>query len=763
MAGDPNALDWQPGQPPPWLDAYGPPPVDDALAGSPAAPAAVVDPDGAGGEQAEPAPDAEPAPASSSPPMPASLAGPAPIDPTLAGAPGATLAPAPGGRAAPEAPQPPPWIANLQQQGPAGPQPAAPPWQQPAPRAPAPPSPDAISGGPTTAGENPDDKLAQVAVDPSASVSDRAGAWARLSPEVRTNLVNSADPQQLAAAATAAMSPEELATIGLRHEQARVHWQSAQQLTLAQKADEDARKNFQTYTTAIQQANTDTAQLEHDAAQLSQQKIDPNEHGVGHFIASVLTAAVAGFGSKYTGGRNLALEELDKKTQQRIDAQKANIANQWRGIGMKQNLIAQQLQRSGDLYRAQETYRIATYDRALSELQAKAQDYDPQGTTGLRIAGAIQQIGAQRAQSIAAFNQQQTKNRLDAMKAQGTYDLNEANAAKAQAETAKLRGEIGGGGAANGSPTNPNFSVPTGLFDPFTKQPIFAKQKIKDTGKVAEAINGYQQVQRRFAELLALARKMHGDFSAGGQTWSRMQSTDEAEFEQKRMDLLETMLHARGERISPEGIKSQGILVPDLTKFLGKQDTVKMLEDSKTSIDGQFSGYMNTLGINGDQIITNAQRYSAPAPQPGTPDQITAANEAVETAQTPTQRKDALAAVHAAQERATSEAAKQQQVAAALKEAPTLTPQPLRLVHKDWPADVQGKYRSVNDAWDTYNQRLAQYHAVLTAKEPDKTKLADAALKVKEAREAAQLIQKDAEDALYNAGKGIYRIDTDFH
>ena len=62
-------------------------------------------------------------------------------------------------------------------------------------------------------------------------------------------------------------------------------------------------------------------------------------HGVGNFIASVITSTVGGAMSQYTGGKNLALDELDRKTQQRIDAQKADIANQWQGVAFKRNRI----------------------------------------------------------------------------------------------------------------------------------------------------------------------------------------------------------------------------------------------------------------------------------------------------------------------------------------------------------------------------------------------------------------------------------------
>lgn len=388
MPDDTDMTDWAPGQQPPWLDAYGPAAVDDSFAATPGAPV-----------QQDAVPALAPKPAAAPP-----------VDSSIAGAPQSVE---------------PPWLAAMQ-----------------------PPSATPTPPPPTGAAETGDQIRGRVAVDPNASLADRQQAFAGMSPQERTALVNNADPNQLAAIATSTMSQEDLATIAIRHQQAQIHAQSAQQLTLAQKADEDARTNMMAYQASVQRANAATEQLSMDAQKLSQEKIDPNEHGVGHFIASVLTSAVGGAFSKYSGGRNLALEEFDKKTEQRIAAQKADLANQWQGIGLKRNLIGEQLQRSGDMYRAQETYRIGQYDRATAELQTKMQDYDPQGTTALRAAGTIQQLQVARQQALLKFNQEQQKNDLAIFKEKEIARHNKADESIAWAKegregaAAKATGQV---------------------------------------------------------------------------------------------------------------------------------------------------------------------------------------------------------------------------------------------------------------------------------------------------------------------------------
>lgn len=299
-------------------------------------------------------------------------------------------------------------------------------------------------GAPTSTGEDPAKALNQIATDPNAPISDRQTAWQQMSPADRANFVNTADPKQLASLATAAMSPEEVATIALRHQQAQIHEQSAQQLGAMIANHEAQQRNVATYQQAIQTANVQTQQVAADAQRIAaMSKKNPNEHGVGYMLASVLLSTIGGAMSQYTGGKNVALDQLNLKTQQRIDAQTADIANQWKGNGAKQNLVAETLKTSGDLYHAQEAYRISQYDTATQELQTQMQDFDPNGTTAIRHAQVIQQIQAQRGAALAATNQQFIKNHLEQAKAD-----NEANTLKATVkhqtdETAIARGHLG--------------------------------------------------------------------------------------------------------------------------------------------------------------------------------------------------------------------------------------------------------------------------------------------------------------------------------
>lgn len=412
-----SPTDWPEGQPPPWLAQYPPQQVTAVEYSIPQI-----------GQTIGSLPPAPP-PAPPPPPSGQQQVG---FAPGIAGAPDqevAASAPAPSAASSSPPPTPadaaPDWLATAQAAGPHS-------------------IVDAISGAPAPGGQDPNAALHRIAIDPNASVADRSTAWQQLAPDERTNLVNNADPHQMAAVATAAMSPEEQATIGIKLEQAKQHQQVADMLDVARRNQETAQANMDAYQGAIQKANVDTAQLSNDAQRLSREQVDPTEHGVGHFVAQVALGMLGGFASPATGHRNLALEEFDKQSSERIQAQTAAIANQWQGLGFKRNLIQEQLQRSGDLYKAQETYRVAQYDRAATDLQTKMQDYDPQGTTALKIAGTIQQIGAARGQALQTFNNQQVKNSLD----QANADKARAEADKARAEAAKLNAKLTAGAGA---------------------------------------------------------------------------------------------------------------------------------------------------------------------------------------------------------------------------------------------------------------------------------------------------------------------------
>ena len=314
------------------------------------------------------------------------------------------------------------WFAP---QGPANDQAPQDPYAQP--------SPDAISGGSLPEQQQQDahhDYLSQVAgppgIEPMQTADQHAAAVAgnkSYSLDDREKALDGSNltPQQKAEV-IGRMSSEDQADLRIKHEQAKLNWMAAQQLAASQKAAEDQAANIKMYQEAQAKASADSAQREADAKALAAKPIG-HHIGILEGIARVVLGAIGGAMSQYTGGHNLALEQFQKNVDEDVASQTANVANQWKALDGRKTAIGDELTRHGDMYRAQETVRLAAYDRALGDIQTKAQDYDPAGTTATRMADAHGQIAALRQKTIDTAQQLDFKNklelgktRLDAMK-----------------------------------------------------------------------------------------------------------------------------------------------------------------------------------------------------------------------------------------------------------------------------------------------------------------------------------------------------------
>jgi hypothetical protein len=538
-----------------------------------------------------------------------------------------------------------------------------------------------------------------------------------------------------------------------------VKQQDKQRADMAKLVQDDLQRQQDAYASfqkAQVQAQQDLAEIDQQAKQIGQ--LNPNHYaattGTGQKILGVLAAITGGMAasSPYGNGKNVGLDMLNQAIERDTEAQKYNINARIQQLGMARNSVTERMNLATEAYKSEEIHRQALFQSAVNKLQTDQQNYDPRGSQYARIGGYIQQIQAQRQASAIEAGTKLAKMRLDA-----------ANAGKAEAETAQIYSKMAGiGQGAAGGATNPHYTVATGLFDPFTKQPIFAKTKLKDEKGLQEELKTYRDEQRAWQQLRAIAKKMDGHKSASGQISERFKSTDEKEYERARAALLTVKIRALGERPTEQAIKNQESLVPDLQKALGQADTVKMLEDAQQENDAQFAGHLNILGVDGDTVIGNAQRHRADAPEPKVEDEVTSANEAVQRAQTPAEKRDALRAVHDAQDRAAVDLQRKEQENAALETAKTLTPVPLLgSPVKGAPAD-EAVFKSLDDARDTYNQRLAKYHAALTAKKPSQDDIKAAAVDVVKAKQALEAIEADAHQQLNQWGRPHGAIDTSF-
>jgi len=268
----------------------------------------------------------------------------------------------------------------------------------------APGGPPAPAGPVTAPGESPaDHKPFGGDVNPA----DRAQAIAKMTTAEQ-------------AAAVDSMSPDEFTRYSATRNRALMLRQAELEHNAAAADEQRAREDRDMQTAAAHKAAADTQDVMARASRLAATKVDPdryrNSRGIFGRLADIVAATVAGRFSMYTGGRNLALDAFNKRVDEDIAAQHADIANGWHGIDAKRGDIAAELAQHGDIYKAQETYRMAAYQAALGNMQSELQQYDPAGGTAIGIRTNMDQFHAAQQQALQAFGQQQFKNSLEAQK-----------------------------------------------------------------------------------------------------------------------------------------------------------------------------------------------------------------------------------------------------------------------------------------------------------------------------------------------------------
>lgn len=147
----------------------------------------------------------------------------------------------------------------------------------------------------------------------------------------------------------------------------------------------------------------DSDQIVADAQKLAQTPLDRgrwfrNQSTLGK-ITTVLAAIVGGLMSK-PGGPNLGIDYLNKHIDDDIADQKADIENRRGGLAARQTAVAQEFARTGNLFQAAETVRLAVRQAAVNKLQTEQQNFEPGGTTYLDYGKAIQGVTAGMAQQM---------------------------------------------------------------------------------------------------------------------------------------------------------------------------------------------------------------------------------------------------------------------------------------------------------------------------------------------------------------------------
>jgi hypothetical protein len=208
------------------------------------------------------------------------------------------------------------------------------------------------------------------------------------------------------------MSPEQQEIERAKIEGAKQRFASARALEASEKAMRTAEDNARRYEEALRSANERAVALDKEAQIIANENPMDRISG-GRKLAGVLAAVIGGFAAG-ANGRTTGLDTVNQIAEQAAQQHTQRLALNAR----QQGAIGDQVARAGDMNRAAEAVRLATYDSAIKTLESEVQNFDPRGSTALRIMDNINQIRAQRAATLAKFRNDELKRAEELLKQQ---------------------------------------------------------------------------------------------------------------------------------------------------------------------------------------------------------------------------------------------------------------------------------------------------------------------------------------------------------
>lgn len=196
----------------------------------------------------------------------------------------------------------------------------------------------------------------------------------------------------------AAMPEEDLAA-----EQSRQR--SAQEQHVARRTMEEFDRNRSEVSanhTALRdgamEARRELLAIDGDLRELSGKSIDTNRwwnsRSTGQKVAAYASAFIGGLFKVHNQGRNSTLEMIDGAIDADVEAQKADIMNRRGILEQRRGLVGELYAKTGDMYRAAETARIAMLDGVEKQIMAEAAQLDPRGTQAANAVAAANAVRA---------------------------------------------------------------------------------------------------------------------------------------------------------------------------------------------------------------------------------------------------------------------------------------------------------------------------------------------------------------------------------
>ena len=329
------------------------------------------------------------------------------------------------------------------------------------------------------------------------------------------------------------------------------------------------------------------------------------------FIGSIAGGLAAG---QVPGGNgvNHYLEQMNKRIDEDIDAQKANIEGERTNLNMKRSLVAEEFARTGNLYQATETVRAATHQAALNMLLTDMQQYDPAGTRAATYAKTVQAVTAGMQAHAEQVAQQTLKNNFENRKADN-----------ADAETAIKMGELNlkraefGAKQAKGTGPAKELGTYGQVYDSLNDMPAksqhLAFRLPTKNGKLGgwvmannehsrdeavQLVKLYNAADYDANEMQKISLERNGAKSMAGGLSKNWSTTQEQHYQAVMLDLANTygmMIHGRA---PTAGVLDEIIeqAAPELKSFWQAGDTTALIGKFRDDIDNRTTTGLNAYG-----------------------------------------------------------------------------------------------------------------------------------------------------------------------
>lgn len=388
---------------------------------------------------------------------------------------------------------------------------------------------------------------------------------------------------------------------------------------LAKQAVDDHQSTLN----AFAKTQRDSAAVMADAQVLMSRKLNPGRVKMGPLEA--IGVMLGGLAGGYFGtGQNAALQQWNMRREQDIDAQKSDLANAWKGIDLRNNAIAQEYARHGDLDRAETAYRLEQHQRALDKIDTDLQLVDPNGQIARSYMAARQQVQAQQRQALLDFE----KKRMDDYKAKAeiTDKLATARSAKQGLRNPEIEAAMGlqpstptGTGApvaTYGKTYGSLNEIPPKLLENTFPMPTingqpggFGIAANKDQAlDMTHLTQMREQANHDINELKRIALEHENAKTGGAQALDRWKSDYEQEYDRLSTDLANVyglIIHGRSPTTGVlEEVRKD--VVPKLKGFLDRGDTALQLDKFGDEIDNRSS--LRLTGITGSKVAIKTDR-----------------------------------------------------------------------------------------------------------------------------------------------------------